>query len=378
MRVLHFVTLPWQATEGIARACREIATALEDVESVLIADREPGAAAAATFTDVRVLSGWAPTLPWRAAFARIVRELDPDVVHLHGGTIAPALAYAPSLRGRNVVATCYRASNRPRGAHIAGNGVGDERVNFSLARAALSSVGGLALARRALRFRRVGAICTPDPRIEALFGSAGPVLRPQGGGQVSAQHAAWSPHPTVVFAGRAQAARGIDDLIAAFPAVLESVPDARLLLALLPTPDAPRWSNRLAAAPWAEVRVEPDLDLEGTFAQCQVGAFPFRWSTTMTPALAAAEAMSVGLPIVATAVDCLSPLVEPGRNGVLVPPSDPVSLGRALTEILAAPASWQALSEGARKTIEERWSWSGAAAVTRDAYELAIARRRAA
>ena len=375
MRVLHLVTLPWQTTEGIARACREIAAALDGVESCLVADRDPGASAHA-FAGVRVVPGWAPTAPLRPGFASALREFDPDVVHLHGGTIAPALAFAPALRDRAVVATCYRTAPLPRSAQLRPESFGERRGNLSISRALASSGGGLALARRALRERRVGAVCTPDPHIEAMFSPFGPVFRAQGAGRVSDLKAEWSERPTVVFAGRAQVARGIDDLIAAFPTLLESVPGARLLLALLPTPEAHRWVDRLAGTTWAEVRCEAILDLDETFARCQLGAFPFRWSTTLTPALAAAEAMSVGLPVVATTVDCLSPLIEPGRNGALVPPNDPRALGRALAVSLRGPEVWQPLSEGARKTIEERWSWTGAARVTRDAYAHAISRRR--
>jgi len=91
----------------------------------------------------------------------------------------------------------------------------------------------------------------------------------------------------------------------------------------------------------------------------------------MTPALAAAEAMAAGLPLVATSVPCLAPLVDPGVNGALVAPGDPVALAGALTAVLEGPDVWQPLAEGARKTIEQRWSWSEAADAAADAYELA-------
>jgi hypothetical protein len=44
--------------------------------------------------------------------------------------------------------------------------------------------------------------------------------------------------------------------------------------------------------------------------------------------------------------------------------------------MLSAAEVWQPLAEGARKTIEQDWSWSCAAEVTRHAYDIAIARRR--
>jgi glycosyltransferase involved in cell wall biosynthesis len=343
IRVLHVVTQPWEVTEGIARACTEMASALDGVES-----------------QIRTADPW-------YRFGSDVRTIDPDVVHLHGGTLAPAFAFAPSLHGRPVVATCYRGVELPRGAHR----VRESTHNVSRVRRMISAAGGLALARHALRSSRCAVVCTPDPKIAGVFAMRGPVLRVDGGAHVSDRRAEWNDQPTVVFAGRAQAGRGIDDLVAAFPFVRAEVPHARLRLALLPTPDASRWVDALAPVPWADVTVGP-VDIQELYASCHVGAFPFRWSATMTPALAAAEAMAVGLPIVASSVDCLRPLVEPGRNGALVPPSDVDALARALIDMVRAPEVWQPMAEGARKTIEERWSWRNAAEHTKDAYELAM------
>src|SRR5262249_5863232 len=100
------------------------------------------------------------------------------------------------------------------------------------------------------------------------------------------------------------------------------------------------------------------------------------WSATLVPPLTAAEAMATGLPIVATAVDCLKPLIDDGVNGFLVEPNDPAALGAAIVRALEGSAAWQPLAEGARKTIDERWSWDGAAARVADAYEIAIRRKR--
>lgn len=369
MRVLHVPTVDWQPTEGIARACRELAAELSDCASYLAVDTDPGASGA-VFAGVHVIPGWAPSTPWRSEFARRCDELRPDVVHLHGGELAPLLAFAPALRDLPVVVTAYSpaAQRGPRGARSRV----EHRANVSPVRATLAGAGGVALARRALRTGRVRVLCTPDARVEANFEDCGPVLRACGGGRLSRQRAVWSTEPIVVFAGRAQTGRGVDDLIEAFAAVRRVHPRARLRLLLLPGGAAERWRARLAAAPWAEVRIGGIDRLEDALAQCQVGAFPFRWSNTLTPALAAAEAMAVGLPVVATAVECLTPLVESGVNGVLVPPEDPRALGAAIADVLRAPETWAQFARGARKTIEGRWSWAAAAETTREAYELAV------
>jgi glycosyltransferase involved in cell wall biosynthesis len=370
IRVLHVPTLHWQSTEAIARSCRQITAELDSVESLLIVDGEPGSWAD-PFTDYRVVDRWTALTPWKTGFARALHELRPDVVHLHGGELAPALAFAPALRGLPVVATCYRSARLPRGLPLRSYELADGNANVSSLRSVAARAGARALARRALRSGRVRALCTPDEEVAQTFARSGPVLLSRGAANVSEHQARWSPAPVVAFAGRPQAGRGVDDLIAAFTTVRSVVPSARLRLALLPGERAESWKQQLARVPGAEVEIDRVAALDAWFAQCHVAAFPFRYSATLTPPLTAAEAMSAGVPVVGSSVSCLAPLIEDGRNGFSVPPNDPRTLAAAIVRVIQGPEAWQPLSEGARKTIEQRWSWSGAAAVVAEAYRIA-------
>jgi glycosyltransferase involved in cell wall biosynthesis len=367
-RVLHLVAVPWSATDGVARACQAIACAVSDAEHVLVIDA-PSSTTLDGFAGVRVVRGWSPALPWQAGFRAAVEQYAPDVVHLHGGELVPALAYAPVLGDLPVVASCYASTPSVAGLDRAARR--EHRANVSTARLVFARSGGLQLARRALATGRVAVVCTPDTRVARSFAGAGRVIRVAGAADVSPISARWSADPTVVFAGRAQSGRGVDDLVAAFPIVRAAIPSARLRLLLLPGDSAARWKTQLAHEQWADVRIGPVPDLATEFASAQVGAFPFRWPVTMTPALAAAEAMASGLPVVATRVECLTPLVADGVNGFLVSPRDPEALGRALARVIAGPDTWQALAQGARNTIEERWSWNAAAAAIAEAYDYA-------
>jgi glycosyltransferase involved in cell wall biosynthesis len=49
------------------------------------------------------------------------------------------------------------------------------------------------------------------------------------------------------------------------------------------------------------------------------------------------QAMATGLPVVATAIDGNAEAVQDGRNGRLVPPSDPAALAQAVSELLGNP-----------------------------------------
>lgn len=376
LRVVHVPMMDWSPTEGVARACTALAGALHDVESHLVTASDPGSDAH-PFSAWHANPGWIPRAVFRPAFSRLIDAIDPDIVHLHGGSIAPALAFAPAFKDRTVVATSLSGVALPdRGQLRVGRLVEHVRSNVTLTRSAAAAAGGVGISRRALRTGRVAVLCTPDDEVERSFSASGPVVRVNGAATIAPTEARWSAEPVVVFAGRAERARGVDDLIAAFPLVRREIPKARLRLVLLPGPEAARWAAALADVPWADVGVGAVADLQAELAACQVAAFPFRWSATLTPALAAAEAMATGLPLVATSVSCLAPLVEPGRNGYLVAPSDPAALATALADALRDPDRWTALSRGARQTIDEQWSWAGAAERTRVAYDLALERRR--
>jgi D-inositol-3-phosphate glycosyltransferase len=67
------------------------------------------------------------------------------------------------------------------------------------------------------------------------------------------------------------------------------------------------------------------------------------------------EAMSMGLPVVATAVGGTPEILEDGLTGRLVPPRDPIALAAAITAVLDAPDR-RAMGARGRATVVERYS----------------------
>jgi glycosyltransferase involved in cell wall biosynthesis len=176
----------------------------------------------------------------------------------------------------------------------------------------------------------------------------------------------------VLFAGRAESVRGIDTLLECFPAVLQHVPDARLRLLLIPRPELDALLERARATGLGaalDVVTDPVPDLLGEMAAAQVGAWPFKYDyTTSPPAMAAAEALAVGLPVVATDVACLRAVVQAGVTGEVVPVGDPVALAGALVALLRDEALWQRYAQAGPRWVGEHLSWDGMAATTATAY----------
>lgn len=72
--------------------------------------------------------------------------------------------------------------------------------------------------------------------------------------------------------------------------------------------------------------------------------------------IAAHEAMTAGLPVIASAVGELPWTINAGRTGSLVPPGDAVSLAAALRDLLIDPSQLAAMGDAARQDVLDRYS----------------------
>jgi len=73
------------------------------------------------------------------------------------------------------------------------------------------------------------------------------------------------------------------------------------------------------------------------------------------------EAMSYGLPCIASSVGGIPSVIDHRVNGVLIEPQDTAGLRNALTTLIADPALRRSLGTQARKTVETKFSWRGSA-----------------
>ena len=71
------------------------------------------------------------------------------------------------------------------------------------------------------------------------------------------------------------------------------------------------------------------------------------------------EAMELGLPIVASNVGGIPDVVVDGESGILVPEKDPVALANAFKRLAENPSLIKSLLVGARKRIDECFTWDG-------------------
>jgi L-malate glycosyltransferase len=84
--------------------------------------------------------------------------------------------------------------------------------------------------------------------------------------------------------------------------------------------------------------------------------------------LAVAEAMAAGLPVVASAVEGLTEVVEDGLTGYLVPPGDGKAMAGRLLELLSDPEKAQAMGEAGRQRVLGHFSMERFASSTLAVY----------
>ena len=70
------------------------------------------------------------------------------------------------------------------------------------------------------------------------------------------------------------------------------------------------------------------------------------------------EAMSCGLPVVATDVRGNQDLVSNGENGILIPSRNPEKMAREISRLLEDDNLREKLGKNARKTIEKNYTWN--------------------
>jgi glycosyltransferase involved in cell wall biosynthesis len=181
----------------------------------------------------------------------------------------------------------------------------------------------------------------------------------------------------ILFLGTLEPRKNVEGLLDAYGRLVAEARDAPpLVLAGKTTPAADAWRGRLQAAPLAG-RVElrgyvAAAAREELLAGARVLVLPSFDEGFGLPVL---EAMSLGIPVVASNRGALPEVA--GGAAVLVDPDDPGSIASGLLDVLQDAVLARRLGDLGRARAG-LFTWARSAALTRDAYERAIDRRRTA
>jgi phosphatidylinositol alpha 1,6-mannosyltransferase len=285
-------------------------------------------------------------LPWEAggASAGLLHAVDPDVVHVQAHfSVGRGLAVAAARTGRPLVATNhFMPENLLAHAHVP-----------AALRAAVSRLAWRDLARV---YRRAGVVTAPTPRaVELLATSAGL------GGALAVScgidthryrgaDVAAGEVPTVLFVGRLDPEKRVDELLRAFAALPAGVPGRLEIVG-----DGSRRAAWEALA--AQLGVQERVRFRGFVGEDELLAAYARAAVFCMPgvaelqSLATLEAMAAGTPVVAADAMALPHLVRPGRNGWLYPPGDVGELTARLAALLADAGLRRRMGAASREAV---------------------------
>jgi spore coat protein SA len=192
--------------------------------------------------------------------------------------------------------------------------------------------------------------------------------------------------PTVLFVGRLTPEKGVHVLLDAFARVLERHPNARLKVIgpeaetpreyLVDLPGSEDLSHLLAfygrgylaqlkdrLPPEAAARVEfvGSVPHDALAAHYASAAFLVNPSFSEAFGMSLVEAMTFGLPVVASAVGGMREIVVEGRTGFLVPPGDVEALAGAMDTLLARAELRTAMGRAGAARANATYTWEAVA-----------------
>lgn len=164
----------------------------------------------------------------------------------------------------------------------------------------------------------------------------------------------------VGFAGGISEVRGIKEIVKAM-ALMDSVPDARLMMAGAFYPAALKTEIETYLG-WQRVEFKGWVNrsqIQQIMGNVRVGVItrhPIERHMTAMPTKLF-EYMAAGLPVVASDLPTIRPILETHRCGLLVDPLDPEEIARALSYLLQNPVEAKAMGERGLQAIRDHFSW---------------------
>ncbi len=341
----------------------------------------------------RTAKGWGAPAPlgellevnaFSRRIATAIESFKPDIVHAHS-PVLDALAALNAVKAWKLPLV-YEIRAFWEDAAV-GNGTGTEgsaryRVTKALETWAVKRADAVAVICEGLRGDLIGRgiaadkiIVSPNGVDLTLFGAPVPpdAALAAGLGLTGAE--------VVGYIGSFYDYEGIDDLIAAMPALVAARPLAKLLL-VGGGPMEAALRAQAAASPVADrivfVGRVPHERVEDYYALTDVLAYPrkrMRLTDLVTP-LKPLEAMAQRRLVAASDVGGHRELIEDGVTGTLFAADDPAAAAAALAGVFADRPNWDARRDRARAFVEAERNWATNVARYEPVYQNLVAGRQ--
>ncbi len=294
----------------------------------------------------------------------VADPIDSEIVHTHTWYTNFAGALAKRTYGTKLVATVHSLEPlRPWKREQLGAGY---ELSSWMEREGLTACDAIIAVSQDMKKDILKCYDVPAKRVAVIHNGVDPAkYRPQEGTASLGKFGIKKPF--VFFVGRLTRQKGVFDLVDA----MDHAPKGTTLVLATGKPDTPeiedelrRVLRRMPNVAWIHQMLE-DPDLVSLYNEAAVFACP---SVYEPFGIINLEAMACETPVVATRVGGIKEVVADGETGLLVPPGDPVRLGKAITRILEEPRLAARMGRAGRKRVLQHFTWDRIAEKTLTLY----------
>jgi glycogen(starch) synthase len=289
------------------------------------------------------------------AGVRLVRMWKPDVVHLHVYWLWPA---ARAIQERTGVPLVYHVHSLDRAEYEIGHGPSECVTQWFVQEEVIASADRVI----ALSLSESELLSDYCPRVQGKVRIVGNGIDDNTTARAAVGRERKTDSPLVLYTGRFVDRKGVRELIAAIPRVLDQAPTTRFVLAgghrgcsgadmeywWLPT-ELKRYRDAIHFTGWLT-----PAQLVQWYLAADVLAVP-SWYEPF--GMVILEGMLYGLPIVATTVGGPSEILEHGRTGILCQAKDTSSLGDAILKLVMDVRLCRRIGIAAAAEVRDRWLW---------------------
>ena len=317
-------------------------------------------------------TGWDDSL---ATAIRVCREWRPDLVHLH---VFWLWHIARDLRAETGLPLLYTVHSLDVAEYQLGNGPAQCLDQWNVQQTVLA-YADMVHAPSESEADLVAQYC---PQASSRLGVAGHGIHDPHGRPRRVRRLEQA-HPTILYVGRFVDRKGIRELLAAIPSVLDRAPQARFILAGghrgVGADEMEQWWLPAELAP-----VRHQIRFTGWLNQEQTAAIYTEADILVIPSwyepfgMVVLEGMLEGLAIAASAVGGPSEILEHDVTGLLFPARDADSIAAALADLVLDADLRQRLGHAAARRVRSHWLWPRAIMRMHALYERTINADRSA
>ena len=313
-------------------------------------------------------------IPWDGAVeaaVRIALKWEPDVIHLHTAWVWP---FARAIREQAGLPLVYTVHSVDRAEYEFGHEPSHILDHCEDQEEAISIADRLV----ALTRNETELLVHYYPESESKIRVVGNGIDDCSTARAAAQKTKNGNTSLVLYTGRLVERKGIRDLLAAIPLVMEKQPPTHFVLAggppdrtgedlkreWLPSPCYP-YSDQIHFTGWLS-----QDEIEEWYSLADIQVVPSRYEPFGMVVL---EGMLYGLPIIASDLGGPKSILDHERTGLLFPPRNVQSLAEAIVRLIDEPNLRRQLSAAGANDVRTNWLWPQIVNKMRRVYEEAFA-----